>query len=162
MQDLEVVQPGRIQGFQVVASATARVHRALAILVDQHDDHSCVVVQLEPDIYATSFQFLPQARAGTVVTDAADESGRIARCGECGHVRCRAAATHPHLGLDVRGLTGLLELPHDDVLDDITDDAEHLRTARLPTRRQSGPRGGCCCCIGRRSRPDCVRPWRPG
>ena len=63
--------------------------------------------------------------AREILTDTPDEPGGHPRAGEGGDVRCRAASLHEDVRRGVGRVADRLLLPDDDVLNDVSDDAQH-------------------------------------
>lgn len=127
VEDLEVVEPRRVDRGQSRVGPAGGEHRALPLLVDEQDDHAGVGGGVRPKagVDAVPLELLAHDVTAEVVTDAADEPGRVPRAGERGDVGRGTAAAHDDLGPRVGPPALRLELPDDDVLDDVADDAEH-------------------------------------
>jgi hypothetical protein len=137
VQDLEVVEPRGVDCSQHRARASTREHHPFSRRVDENDDRPGGPADLQPDVDAALSQLLGEDPPAEVVTDAADEASRVARCGERGDVGGRATALRPDLRTRVGRGANRLEKPDDDVLDDVTDHADHCAS---PDRAVERPR----------------------
>ena len=126
VQAAQPVEPGRLRPVERRARSAVGEHRALARVVEQHDDRSRATAAPSHDIDPVGAHRFDQREAGVVGAHLADEPRTVAGAGDAdGHVGRAAAAPPDDIGAGVGCLLHRALEADDDVFDEIADRADH-------------------------------------